>query len=149
LIEVMIVVAIIAILAAIAIPSYRDYIIRGELTAMTTQLSAMRSNMERYYQDNRVYTNIGAFVSPCTSPPNVSTRFTLTCVQIAAAPAVPPAPSTAAGFTFTATGATTSVLTGFTFTINGAGLQTSTSTPAGWATTPANCWLIRRGMVCP
>lgn len=149
LIEVMIVVAIIAILAAIAIPQYREYVVRGELTDMTTQLSTMRSNMERYYQDNRRYTDVAPFVSPCTTPPTVSTKFVLTCNQVAAAPAVPPAPATPAGFTFIATGAATGLLNGFTMTINGAGLQRTTAAPAGWGTVPVNCWVVRRGQVCP
>ena len=53
LIEVMIVVAIVAILAAVAIPSYRDYILRGQLVDATTLLAGTRADMERYYQDNR------------------------------------------------------------------------------------------------
>ncbi|HUV99447.1 MAG TPA: prepilin-type N-terminal cleavage/methylation domain-containing protein, partial [Gallionella sp.] len=39
LIELMIVVAVIAILSAIAIPAYNDYVIRGKLVDATTQLS--------------------------------------------------------------------------------------------------------------
>lgn len=55
LIEVMIVVAIIAILAAVAIPSYRDYIRRGQAAEAFSALSDFRSKMEQYYQDNRKY----------------------------------------------------------------------------------------------
>ena len=42
LIEVMIAVAIIGILSAVAYPSYRDYITRGQLTDATTGLSTVR-----------------------------------------------------------------------------------------------------------
>ena len=48
LIEVMITVAIVAILAAIALPSYRDYILRGQLVDGQNGLAAMRANMERF-----------------------------------------------------------------------------------------------------
>ena len=43
----MITVAIVAILASIALPSYRDYILRGQLVDATNLLSAGRANMER------------------------------------------------------------------------------------------------------
>ena len=56
LVELMIVVAIIAILAAIAVPSYNDYVTRSKLQEAHTNLAAARVNMEQYYQDNRVYT---------------------------------------------------------------------------------------------
>jgi type IV pilus assembly protein PilE len=55
LIELMIVVAIVAILASIAIPSYRSYIARAKITEATNNLSDVRVKMEQYYQDNRAY----------------------------------------------------------------------------------------------
>ncbi|CAA2099693.1 type IV pilin protein [Variovorax paradoxus] len=55
LIEVMVTVAIIGILAAIAIPSYNDYIRRGQLPEAFGQLSDYRTKMEQYYQDTRNY----------------------------------------------------------------------------------------------
>ena len=84
LIEVMIVVAIIAILAAVAIPSYRDYILRGQLVDAASQLSAFSANMERYYQDNRKYRAVSAaIVPPCDLSIPVAQRtqgrFVLTC----------------------------------------------------------------------
>ena len=42
LIEVMITVAIVAILAAIALPNYTDYVRRGKIQEATTALLAMR-----------------------------------------------------------------------------------------------------------
>lgn len=78
LIELMITVAIVAILAAIAYPNYRDYVIRGQLVDATNGLSALRANMERYFQDNRTYASTGIFVSPCTTPYTVG-KFTLQC----------------------------------------------------------------------
>ena len=80
LIELMIAVAIIAILAAIAIPSYTDYIRRGRLTEALGRLSAMRVKMEQYFQDNRVYT--GAVPATDTIAPLLQpTRRTSSTVQ--------------------------------------------------------------------
>ncbi len=68
LLELMIVVAIIAILAAVALPSYRDYVLRGNLVDGTQQLAAYRAQMEQYYQDARTYADSGtAYKSPCSS----------------------------------------------------------------------------------
>jgi prepilin-type N-terminal cleavage/methylation domain-containing protein len=149
LIEIMIVVAIVTILAAVAIPQYREYVVRGELSDMTTQLSIAQSQMENHFNLNRTYNDSGAFVSPCTTPPTPSTKFALNCVQIPAVAAVPPAPATPASYRFEAVGATTGLLKDFTMTIDGAGQKRTTSVPTGWGTTPANCWLVRRGQVCP
>ena len=54
LIEVMITVAIVAILAAVAIPSYTSYITRSKIQEATTTLLAMRTKMEQYFQDHRL-----------------------------------------------------------------------------------------------
>ena len=56
LIEVMITVAIVAILAAIAVPSYNEYVQRARITEATSNLSDMRNKMEQYFQDNRTWT---------------------------------------------------------------------------------------------
>lgn len=53
LIELMIVVAIIAILAAIAIPAYQDYVIRSQLTAGLSEITSGKSMFEsRILVDN-------------------------------------------------------------------------------------------------
>lgn len=53
LIEVMIVVAIVAILAGIALPSYQDYVRRGAVTEAVARLTDYRVKMEQFYLDNR------------------------------------------------------------------------------------------------
>jgi len=50
LIELMIVVAIIGILAAIAIPAYQDYIIRSKVTELATAGDACKTSVSEYYQ---------------------------------------------------------------------------------------------------
>ena len=81
LIEMMIVVGIIAILAAIAIPNYRDYVLRGQIVDATNGLSTFRANMERHFQDNRTYETVGAFTSPCLLPAAQRTlgQFVVSC----------------------------------------------------------------------
>ena len=50
LIELMIVVAIIGILAAIAIPAYQDYITRSKVTELTLAADACKTSVAEYYQ---------------------------------------------------------------------------------------------------
>jgi type IV pilus assembly protein PilE len=139
LIEVMIVVAIVTILAAVAIPSYRDYILRGQLVDGTTILSTVRANMERYYQDNRQYTNVGAFKSPCNSDDVTARRqgsFTVTCSALAAD-----------SFTLIATG--TGTTNGFVYSIDNTDAQATVTVGGSWPQpTNKNCWVVKRGQVC-
>ena len=55
LIEVMVVVAIVGILAAIALPSYADYVRRSKIIEATAGCPTMRTRMEQYFLDNRTY----------------------------------------------------------------------------------------------
>lgn len=55
LLELMIVVAIVAILMAIAIPSYQKYILRGHRTDATRALQDLASREENYYFSNSTY----------------------------------------------------------------------------------------------
>lgn len=139
LIEVMIVVAIVAILASIAVPSYRDYILRGQLVDGTTALSTMRADMERYFQDNRSYATVGTFNPPCAGAGRTTGNFTVTC---------DPDLSDAVRYTLVATGA--GPVNEFVFTLDQQGnAGTRTVGVTGWGTTPAACWLLKRGYVCP
>ena len=142
LIEVMITVAIVAVLASIALPSYRDYVLRGQLVDGTNGLAAMRADMERYYQDNRTYLKTGAFVPPCTATAgraNVSGTFQLSC---AAAPA-----ATSTTYTLQAVGS--GPTKGFTFTVDQLGLQgTTVEGVSGW-TGCDKAWVTKRGQACP
>ncbi|SDM76952.1 type IV pilus assembly protein PilE [Polaromonas sp. JS666] len=55
LIELMIVVAIVGLLAAIALPSYQSYIARGNRAAARAQLSQAAQYMQRFYAANDRY----------------------------------------------------------------------------------------------
>jgi type IV pilus assembly protein PilA len=52
LVELMIVVAIIAILAAVAVPAYQDYTVRAKLSEVIIALSACRTTITELYQSS-------------------------------------------------------------------------------------------------
>jgi type IV pilus assembly protein PilE len=138
LIEVMITVAIVAILAAVALPNYRDYITRGQLTDAINGLATIRAQMERHFQDNRSYATVGTFVTPCAST-DASTRtfgpFVVSC---------PTAP-TATAFTLQAVGSGS--VSGFTYTVNELDVRATTAAPSGWNTCTSS-WLTKKGQAC-
>lgn len=55
LIEVMVVVVIIGILAAVAIPSYRDYVRRSHRSAAAQLMLQIQTRQEQYFLDARAY----------------------------------------------------------------------------------------------
>lgn len=54
--ELMIAVAIVAVLAAVAIPSYQSYIIRSYLSEATTSIASIKSAEESYMSTHQCYT---------------------------------------------------------------------------------------------
>lgn len=81
LIELAVSMAIIGILAAIAVPQYRQYTLRPKVAEAFNTLSDLRVRMEQYYQDNRNYGPGGTPPCGLTMPasPQV-TFFTYACV---------------------------------------------------------------------
>ena len=138
LIELMISVAIVAILAAVALPSYKNYVIRGKLTGAQSTLAGLATSLQQYYQDNRSY--VGACAAGTVAPlPAATTDFTYTC---------PAGNLTATTFVAQATGNAGSVVNGFAFVIDQNGIRQTTAAPAGWvtsiynaATNPSSCWV--------
>lgn len=137
LIELMIAVAIVAILAAVALPSYRAYIVRGQLADATHGLATVRAQMERHFQDNRTYATVGTFTTPCAAAESTRTfgPFVVTCVGT----------PTATAFTLQAQGSGS--VAGFTFTVNQADVRATTAAATGWNTC-ASRWLLKKGETC-
>lgn len=63
LIELMIVIAIIGILAAIAIPQFAAYRQRGVKSTMEADAKNIATAMEAYFQDFNSYTNVSSFTT--------------------------------------------------------------------------------------
>ena len=138
LIELMIVVAVVAILGAIAYPSYTQYTIRGKVAEATSSLSDLRLRAEKYFADNRTYQVVPA--SGTTAGFNTTIQgaryFTYACTA-----------PTATTFTCTATG-TPGDLNGFAYTINQANTRGSTFTSVpGWNNS-SSCWVTKKGESC-
>ncbi len=136
LIELMIVVAIVAILASIALPSYNDYLIRGRLAEAHGELAAMRTKLETYYLDNRTYQNACQPNTVAPLPTGANFRFTYTCPAL-----------TLTTYTVQAVGIAARGTGGFTYTIDQANVRATTAVPAGW-TTNATCWVTKKGGTC-
>lgn len=137
LVELMVVLAIIAILSAVAYPSYRDYALRGQLVDASNGLATVRAQMERHFQDNRSYATTGSFTTPCSAA--VATRtFGLFVVSCAATP-------TASAFSLKAVGSGSTA--GFTYTVNQQDLRATTAVPSGWSTC-SSAWIMKKGQAC-
>jgi type IV pilus assembly protein PilE len=131
LIEVMIVVAIIGILAAIAVPSYRDYIRRGQLPEAFTHLADYRVKLEQYYQDNRAYSTNGTCGNGAswTFAPSGAKYFSFSCSTS----------GTYQTYTLTATGSSGQAA-GHTYTLTNEGAKGTTSFKG--ASASKSCWLM-------
>lgn len=134
LIEIMVTIAIIGILAGIALPSYRDYIRRGQLPEGFGAMGEYRLKMEQYFQDYRNYGTGGNCANGTNAPswnnfvPPGAKNFTYSCT------------STATGYTLTATGSGSQAV-GHVYTINEANQQKTTKFKG--STVSKNCWLIK------
>ena len=80
LIELMIAVVVIGILAAIAIPLYGDSVTRSKIIDGTTKLGDFRTQMEKYFMDNRTYIN-GAACGVPNPAVAANDNFQITCVS--------------------------------------------------------------------
>ena len=113
LLELMIVVVIVGILAAIAYPSYRDYLVKARWTEAKTALTETAAKLERCFTRFNVYNKTTC--PDVTLPINVTTpkgnytitttTLTKTAFTLQAAPAGGQVADTACGnFTLTSTG---------------------------------------------
>jgi type IV pilus assembly protein PilE len=136
LIEVMVVVAIVGILAAIALPSYADYVRRSKIIEATSELSDMRTRYEQYFLDNRTYAGGCAVIQPVVAP--LAKSFTVDCTTVA---------ETATSYTGTATGKPAEGMSNFVYTIDQTNTKKTAST-GPWGKTSNVCWVTRKDGTC-
>lgn len=127
LIEVMVVVAIVAILASIAVPSYSRYVFRARVPEALETLSTMAARLEQRYQD------VGSYgAADACAVANINTQyFAVTCALT----------DEGQGFALTATGA--GPMAGATYTLNHQGARDTPAHPYGKPATP--CWSTAGG----
>jgi type IV pilus assembly protein PilE len=144
LIEVLITVAVVAILAAVALPSYTDYVRRSKIIEATSSLSDMRVRLEQQFLDTRQYpaSCVAAAAGPAPAGqiylPAASKFFTVTCAL------------TATTYTVTATGNAAQAMGGFVYTVDQNNSRRTTSLPSGWSGAGASstCWISKKNGDC-
>jgi len=131
LIELMIVIVIVAILASIAVPSYRNYVLRSHRVEAKTALLNLAAAQEKFYLQNNTYATNSLLT---TAPPSglglaATTENGWYTVAIANG-------ANAAGFSATATATGTQTADGdcASFTINQLGVKSATGDK------PTVCW---------
>ena len=75
LIELMIVVAIIAILAAIALPAYQDYVARSQVSEAMSLASGARTAVAEEYANTGDFTGIDNATAGLADPSSISGRY--------------------------------------------------------------------------
>jgi type IV pilus assembly protein PilE len=133
LIELMVALVIASILAAFAMPAYRDHMIRSAIPQATSGLSLFAMRLEEYYQDHHTYAN----GENCGASAPVSEHFKFSCSTA----------SSGESYVLTAVG-NSGDLTAVSYTLNQAGVARTTALPEGWGTVPVNCWITRRNGAC-
>ena len=135
LVELMVVVAIVGILSAIALPSYSDYVMRGKIPDAIANLAAKRVQLEQFYQDNKTYEAAPA----CTADTTSSKYFDFSC-SVA---------GTASVYTLQAAGK--SSMAGFSYTVDQSNVKGTTiaaPAPTAWRATSTTCWISNKGGAC-
>ena len=131
LVELMVTVAIIGILASIAIPQYRDYVLQSRLVDAVSALSSVQPAADHFWMNKRTFTDFDRM------PANTA-NFDYTFVPDAATPK--------AAYLATATGKNQAL--GFVYTVDQQGKRRTTAVKAGYGTAPADCWIIKKGGAC-
>jgi type IV pilus assembly protein PilE len=132
IVEVMVTMAILAILGAVSVPMYTSYVTRAKVPAALDALSSVASRMEQYYQDRGNYGNNGVCGNGLAMP--TPTNFQLVSCTVLTVNGVP-----FQGYIATVTGDTSVGMAGYTYSINHRGLRATVAHPKGGN---ANCWTI-------
>lgn len=137
LIDLMITIVIASVLAAIAIPGYRDHTQRSAVAEVTSQLMIVKLKLEQFYQDNR---HFGAETNGnnCGITLPTQRNFTYTCTT----------QNLGQSYLITASGIQGQGMQEFEYTLDGSGMQRTTRIPRQWGTPPLNCWILKRNMAC-
>lgn len=132
--ELMIALAIAAIIAAVAVPGYRDHMLRAHIPEATSTLSALAMRLEQHYQDNQAYgdTNGCAITMPTDE------FFTFECA----------ANDGGQSFLLKASGKSAGAMADFVFTLDQNGNAMTTQLPAAWGDAPFDCWINKRSSTC-
>ena len=130
LIELVITVAIIAILAAIALPSYTKYVQKGRRSFAYGALTSDQTALERCYAAAFTYVGCAAITSPFLTPPAPQTSYYTVTLTTATA--------TAYVLTATTLGPQTGDTICTTLTLNSAGVRAAHD--GGGADTTSSCY---------
>jgi type IV pilus assembly protein PilE len=127
LIELMIVVVVVSILAAIAYPNYQEFVARAKRNEARAALLRLATNQERFYLNNNTFTADMTQIGFSSSPFTTETGYYVVTVTLA----------TPSNFSATAEyrrgGSEANKC--LTFTIDGRGQKTSTPEPDCWTRT--------------
>jgi len=127
LIEIMVVVAILGILSAIAMPSYTSYVMRARLVEAHSALASAQPRLESHWANEHTYEGFSAV-------PGNTDNFDYDLTE-----------ADKSKYTLTATGKGAAL--GFGFSIDQDGTRVTTDAPAGW-TTRDDCWIDRKEGLC-
>jgi type IV pilus assembly protein PilE len=128
IIEILIGVAIVAILGAVALPQYRSFVTASKVPPALDALSSVSTRMEQYYQDRGHYGNNGTCGNGMAMPTPTNFQQVSCVIQLGGQ-----------GFLATVNGAVASGLDGYTYTVDHRGRRATVNHPKG---ANANCWTV-------
>ncbi|WP_373668928.1 type IV pilin protein [Variovorax sp. 54] len=133
MIELMVTIAIVAILAAIGYPNYSDYVRRGNVQEAPGNLSNYRAQLEQRYQDHRTYDKGD---STCGIDPPVTTKnFQYSCTLA----------DSGQSYSLAATGRTGTTVAGLAYKLNQRNAQSTTCTSCAWSFSgEPTYWVMRK-----
>ena len=135
LVELVVVVAITAVLAAIAIPTYADHLRRGRITEALARLADHRARMEQFFLDHRRYDDGAGQCGHPPPPAAAGDAFALDCT------------ATSTRYVVRATGRAAGGMHGFVYAIDEANARSTPAVPDGWVGSD-RCWVVRRDGSC-